>query len=86
MSDIEQRITVILNDHGLHLYGVDTPFLAHVLVSELGLTQEWTWSWEIPKGSERKFGCIVDTREEAIEEGDSYMQPAHRYVTEWVPV
>lgn len=95
MPDIQQRIAeIVCNAHSADTDAWEITYdkgrehwlhVAEVLVSELRLTQEWTFSWEIPKGSERRYGISCETREEATAEGEPYMDIVSRYFTEWVP-
>lgn len=80
MSDLRTRIAAALVEN-FPIY-CDALEMADVLIRELGLTQQWTWTWMRGNG-ERDHGYAVDTREEAIEESGEHYQLAYRYVTEW---
>ena len=62
--------------------------VADMLIQELGLREEWTWTWpktDEPDTPKWGVGLVVDTREEAIAEGDGRCRPAVRYITGGVP-
>lgn len=58
--------------------------MAQAAIEALGLTEEWTWSWN--NGSARGvpgYGFSVTTRAEAAEEGPG-MNIVSRLVSAWV--
>lgn len=83
-----ERLVDILRRADATWDGCGNPYIiqAHAVIRELQLRQEWTWTW--PRTNEPDtewgYGLIVDTREEAVIEGDGRSRPAHRYVTDWI--
>lgn len=83
MSDLQQRMALIAERYYRECEGAFHPGdLAEVLVSELGLRQEWTANVPLPPSRWDRTRMPSTRWKPDVAEGEWVES---RYVTEWVP-